>query len=73
MLAVKLIVVWGAVAIGSAFVAAIVAGMRNRDPSAWAAWCFLFPPAVLMVALMPTRKGSRPRRPTLDEEDAREA
>lgn len=73
MMAVKYIVLWGLVAIGAAILGAILAGIRNRDASVWAAWCFVFPPAVLLVLLMPRHQGPRPRRPTLDEEDAREA
>jgi hypothetical protein len=34
------------------------------------AWSFVFPPLVLVLALMPKLKGQRPRRTSLDEEDA---
>lgn len=69
MTAVKIIVLWGAVALGAAIIGAIVAGTRNRDHSAWAAWCFIFPPALLILLLLPRNTGPRPRRPSLDEED----
>ena len=50
----------------------ILAGLKNRDYSFWIAWTFLLPPSLIVLALLPTIKGSRPRRMTLDEEDARE-
>lgn len=69
MTAVKVIVLWGFVAIGSAVLAGILASARNRDHSAWAAWCFVFPPALVFLFLLPRNQGTRPRRPSLDEED----
>lgn len=69
-MAVKIIVAWGVVAILAASFAGILAGVKNRDYSAWSAWAFLFPPAILILLLMPPLKGPAHRRPTLDEEDA---
>lgn len=63
------IVIWGTVAIVCAILGAILAGWKNRDVSAWTAWCFILPPAIIALLLSPKRQGSRPRRPTLDEED----
>ena len=63
------IVIWGVTAILAAVVGGILAGVKNRDYSAWAAWCFLFPPLVLALLLSPKNPGPRPRRPTLDEQD----
>lgn len=70
MEAVKWIVVWGAVAIGSAVLGGIIASYKRRDHSAWAAWCFVFPPLLIAVALLQTNQGPRPRRRTMDEDDA---
>lgn len=70
MSAVKIIVVWGIFAIAAAALAGVLAGVKNRDYSFWIAWSFVFPPLVLVLALMPKLKGQRPRRTTLDEEDA---
>jgi len=70
MNAVKVIAIWGLVAVASATAAGIVAAMRNRDHSWWAAWSFFFPPMVILLLLMPRNAGPRPRRPSLDEEDA---
>ena len=72
MTAVKLIVLWGVVAIGAAVAAALIAGARNRDHSSWAAWCFLLPPLLIVLILLPTNTGPKRRRPSLDEEDSRE-
>ncbi len=67
MMAVRLIVIWGLTAIAAAAVAFVVAGIKNRDNSAWAAWTFLFPPIALALFLTPRNNGPRPRRPSLDE------
>ena len=61
------IVFWGLTAIAAALVAGIVAGVKNRDYSFWMAWCFLVPPLVVWLMIMPRLSGRRPRRPTLDE------
>jgi hypothetical protein len=67
---VKVIAFWGIVSILSAFVAGIVAGLKRRDHSFWAAWSFLFPPMLLVLLCMRTNRGPRPRRPGLDELEA---
>lgn len=68
MIAVKWIALWGVAAIGAAILAAIVAGVKRRDHSVWAAWCFVFPPLVLLLVLLPTNKGLRPRQPPMDDD-----
>ena len=70
MNAVQFIALWGIVSIASAVAAGIIAAARNRDHSWWAAWCFVFPPMLIVLLFMQTSKGPRPRRPSLDEEDA---
>lgn len=69
MNAVTFIAIWGIVSIGSAVAAGFIAAARNRDHSWWAAWSFVLPPMLIVLLLLPTNKGPRPRRPTLDEED----
>lgn len=56
----------------SGILGGVVAGLKNRDYSFWIAWTFLLPPSLIVLALLPTIKGHRPRRMSLDEEDARE-
>lgn len=68
---VKVIAIWGLVAIASGVLAALLAGVKRRDHSFWAAWSVMFPPMLLVLLLMPTNQGPRPRRPTLDEEEGR--
>ena len=53
----KVIAIWGVVAIASAIVAGIVASVKRRDHSFWAAWSFLVPPMLLILLLMPLEQG----------------
>ncbi len=69
----KVIAIWGIVAIASAIVAGIVASVKRRDHSFWAAWSFLVPPMLLILLLMPSNKGARPRRPGIDEVEDKQA
>jgi H+/Cl- antiporter ClcA len=69
----KVIAIWGIVAIASAIVAGIVASIKRRDHSFWAAWTFLVPPMLLILLLMPSNKGPRQRRPGIDEIEDRQA
>ena len=69
---VKVIAFWGIISILCAFVAGIVAGLKRRDHSFWAAWSFLVPPMLLILLLMSSNKGPRQRRPGLDELEQRE-
>ena len=69
----KVIAVWGVVAVASAVLAGIVAGIKRRDHSFWAAWSFLFPPMLLVLLLTPGNKGPRQRRPGIDELEDRQA
>ena len=69
-MAVKIIVLWGLIALTAMVAAGILAAYKNRDYSFWMGWCFLLPPAVLLLLVLPRRKGPVRRRRTLDEEDA---
>ena len=63
------IVVWGLPALAASALGGLVAGAKNRDSSAWMAWCFILPPLLILLALLPRAEGPRRRRPTLDEHE----
>ena len=63
------IVVWGLTALAASALGGLIAAARNRDYSAWMAWCFIFPPLLLLLVLLPRHQGARPRRATLDEHE----
>lgn len=63
------IVIWGGIALASGVAAGVLAGVKNRDYSAWIAWCFILPPLVFVLLLMPKFQGPRPRQPRLDAEE----
>jgi hypothetical protein len=65
------IVIWGGVALVSATVGGLLAGVKNRDYSSWIAWCFVLPPLVLVLLLLPRYQGVRPRQPRLDAGEER--
>lgn len=60
------IVIWGAIAFAASVLAGFAAGWKNRDYSFWMAWCFVVPPLVVWLIMMPKNTGPRPRQPTLD-------
>lgn len=66
---VKIIVIWGFVAIAASALAGLLAWAKNRDYSFWMGWSFILPPMVLILLLMPRHVGPRPRRPSLDMDD----
>lgn len=68
MTANAVIATWGLMALAGLLIGGLVAGLKNRDYSYWMAWCFLCPPALLILVMLPKVQGQRPRRPTLDEE-----
>ncbi len=70
--AVAYIAIWGVTSALASLAGGIVAYMKRRDHSAWAAWCFVFPPLLIAVLLLRKNPGSRPRRPSIDEEDNHE-
>ena len=66
------IVIWGLTAIASCLLAGVIAAVKNRDHSFWMGWCFLIPPMLIPLLLMPRNTGPRPRRPSLEELDRAE-
>jgi hypothetical protein len=71
-MAMQWIVLWGLSAITASILAAILAGVKNRDLSYWIGWSFVVPPVVVWLLFLPKNKGPRPRQPRLDEIDRRE-
>ena len=69
MTAIQIIAAWGLTAIASAVAGGVIASVKRRDHSSWAAWCFILPPLVLLVAIMPKNAGPRPVRRSLDDDD----
>lgn len=66
----KWILVWGLIAVVSAVLGALLAAYKNRDSSSWAAWCFLMPPLLVWLAVVPKNRGPRPQRQPLDDLDS---
>lgn len=44
---------------------------KNRDAQHWAFTCFLFPPALILLILLPRHAGPRPKRLSWDEDHKR--
>lgn len=68
----KAIVVWGLTALACGALGGYLAAWKNRDWNFWTAWCFLVPPAILLLLILPKRIGPTPSRPTLDQIDRSE-
>ncbi len=63
------IVIWGGIALAGGVAGGVLAGVKNRDYSAWIAWCFILPPLVLVLLVVPKHQGPRPRQPRLDADE----
>ena len=66
------IVVWGVTALLAGVLGSVLAHWKNRDWNFWTAWCFLVPPVLILLAILPKRVGPTPRTPTLDQIDRHE-
>jgi hypothetical protein len=66
---VKYIAIWGLTAIVAAVIAGILAGIKRRDHSFWAAWSFIAPPMLLILLCLPKNHGPKPRRPNSNNRD----
>ena len=67
-MAVKIITIWGLTAIAATLIAGIVAALKNRDVSYWMGWCFVLPPMLIALIMIPKLAAPRPRRPTDDDD-----
>jgi hypothetical protein len=63
----KWIVVWAATAITASIFGGVTASAKRRDWSVWAAWCFLLPPVLILLLLIPRNTGPPPRPRSLDD------
>jgi hypothetical protein len=60
-MAVKYIAIWGITAFVAAILAGLLAGVKRRDHSFWAAWSFIAPPMLLILACLPKNHGPKPK------------
>jgi hypothetical protein len=63
------IAIWGMISIATAIIAGILAGVKRRDHSFWAAWSFILPPMILILLCLPKNHGPKPRRPNSGSRD----
>ncbi|MGH1349499.1 MAG: hypothetical protein ACRBBN_01640 [Methyloligellaceae bacterium] len=63
-----IVLIWGVTAISGALFGAIIAAMKNRSADNWGFSCFIFPPALLILLLLP--KGTyNQRRKKISQND----
>lgn len=63
------IAIYGSIAIVAAVAAAVLAGVKRRDYSFWAASTLLFPPLLIVLVMLPKNLGARPVRAPIDNDD----
>ena len=66
------IAIYGSFMFLAAAVAGVIAYLKRRDTSFWMTICFMFPPALLLLAVMPKNVGPRARREGFDAQEDRE-
>ena len=69
---VPVVAVWGLAMIICAGVALFVAPYRGRNGQNWAFWCFLVPPALGLLFLLPVRIAPIRVRAAIDKDDLHE-
>ena len=62
----QFIAIYGGSALVASVLALIIAGIKRRDVSFWAAWSLLLPPMVLVLLFTSKNTGPRPRQPPMD-------
>ena len=68
----KVIAIYGSVALLTAAIAGISAAVKRRDISYWMTVSLLFPPAIIILLIMQSNKGPRPKRASWDEQESRD-
>ncbi len=68
----KFIAIYGSVALLAAAIAGIIAAVKRRDISYWMTVSLLFPPAIIILLIMQSNKGPRPKRASWDEQESRD-
>jgi Na+/melibiose symporter-like transporter len=68
----RFVAIYGAIVLLAAVLAGIVAAVKRRDVSYWMTMSILFPPAVILLFLMPKNVGPRPRREGMEAEENRQ-
>ncbi|KAB2851681.1 MAG: hypothetical protein F9K44_00705 [Hyphomicrobiaceae bacterium] len=56
---------------GAMMLALLIGRIKNRDAQQWAFFCFLFPPAILLLLVLPRRQSPRPKRMSWEEDHRR--
>lgn len=67
-MAVKIITIWGLTAIAATLIAGIIAALKNRDVSYWMGWCFVLPPMLIALIMIPKLNQPRPPKPSDDND-----
>ncbi len=67
-MAVKIITIWGLTAIATTLIAGALAAFKNRDISYWMGWCFVLPPMIVALIMIPKLAEPKPRRREEDDE-----
>ena len=66
----KIIAIWGLTAISASLIAGVLAGIKHRDVSYWMGWCFVLPPMLIALALIPKLPQPRPARKSDEDDDS---
>jgi hypothetical protein len=69
-MAVQYIAIWGIVSIVASLSAGAIAAWKNRHVSYWMGWCFIVPPMIIALLLIPALKAPRHQPPSNDDDDS---
>ena len=68
----KLLTFWGLAMLAGLALGPMISSWKNRDSSFWGFLSFVFPPAMLVLLVLPRLSGPRHRRLSWDEADQRD-